>query len=188
MATAARKAINRRHYLKNRERYQAEKLAYHHANKHRKDKVKLAAYNKAWRAENPEKARGTADQRRVKQNRKNERYRTDPEFREKLIARGKTKRGTIEHKIKWRAFELRRKYGLTIEEYERRFAEQLGKCAICGESEHKGKDTRKFLHVDHCHATKRIRGLLCQNCNRGIGFFRDSPDRLAAAIAYLQRA
>ena len=57
---------------------------------------------------------------------------------------------------------------------------RIGKsCEICGDA--------KNLNVDHCHATKKIRGILCTKCNTGLGFFRDSLERLNAAIKYLTK-
>ena len=75
---------------------------------------------------------------------------------------------------------VRRKYGLTREAYEALLAHQDGRCAICG-----GVPTKR-LRVDHCHQTGKVRGLLCDLCNSGIGKLRDDPDRLARAIEYLQ--
>ena len=76
-----------------------------------------------------------------------------------------------------RANKLKVRYGLTPEEYEKLSTKQLKKCAICGAG--------KKLDVDHCHKTKRIRGLLCGNCNRGLGLFKDDPNILQNAIKYL---
>ena len=59
-----------------------------------------------------------------------------------------------------------------------------GLCLICKKPP-LGKHTR--LGVDHCHATGRVRGLLCNRCNRAMGMFEDDPDLLVAAAAYLQR-
>jgi hypothetical protein len=61
---------------------------------------------------------------------------------------------------------------------------QDGKCAICGV--HEAYAPRKRLAVDHDHRTGAIRGLLCGNCNVGLGQFKDSPELLAAAIRYLE--
>ena len=56
-------------------------------------------------------------------------------------------------------------------------------CACCGRS----KSEVGTLNLDHCHATNRIRAMLCRGCNRGIGFFDDSPDRLRLAAIYLEK-
>jgi hypothetical protein len=70
-------------------------------------------------------------------------------------------------------------YGMSQEDYDRLVARQGGACAICG------KRPAKALCVDHCHATGKIRGLLCRKCNLGIGHLDDSPSVMRAAIAYL---
>lgn len=75
-------------------------------------------------------------------------------------------------------------YGLSQTEYEALLTAQGGKCAICGTSDWPGKDHRP--HVDHCHETGRVRGLLCDFCNRGLGMFSDDPARLRAAAVYLE--
>lgn len=79
---------------------------------------------------------------------------------------------------------LLRAYGLTEDDFAAMLDAQEGKCAICGTSEPGGaaNDTWK---VDHDHATGHVRGLLCHRCNLGLGYFRDNPESLEAAIAYL---
>lgn len=80
---------------------------------------------------------------------------------------------------------LERRYGLSATEYDRRLAEQDGCCAICRRhAELLGKP----LAVDHDHTTREIRGLLCDDCNLGLGKFRDRIDLLEEAIAYLLNA
>lgn len=76
------------------------------------------------------------------------------------------------------------KYGITLGDYDRMLTEQGGHCAICPATE-PGRAGRKYLYVDHCHSTGRVRGLLCGNCNNGLGWFKDDPIRLQNAIAYL---
>jgi len=89
------------------------------------------------------------------------------------------------------ALHLRKKYGLTFERYSAMYKAQDNLCAICGtelqefQPTKRRERTNKIAHVDHCHATNRVRGLLCFRCNTGIGQFLDSPSRLRAAIAYL---
>lgn len=81
------------------------------------------------------------------------------------------------------------KYGLTLEQYEVMLDEQGGVCAICGQDEPAahGRTGKKFLlSVDHCHETGRVRGLLCQKCNRAVGLLGDRVDLLEKAIAYLK--
>lgn len=78
-----------------------------------------------------------------------------------------------------RHYHLKRRYGIGADEVAAMIEEQGGVCAICGEAEP--------AHVDHDHATGRVRGVLCFNCNGGLGQFRDRIDVLEHAIAYLRR-
>jgi len=78
------------------------------------------------------------------------------------------------------------RYGITVEQYKAMVDEQEGLCAICGTSEPGEWFTR--LVVDHCHSTGKVRGLLCAKCNRGLGQFKDNPQMLRSAIAYLEKA
>lgn len=77
-----------------------------------------------------------------------------------------------------------RQYGLTPDDLDRLLARQGNRCAICGE-EHRGRGKR--LHVDHDHATGKVRGLLCGPCNVALGGFNDDPTRLRAAVRYLTK-
>jgi hypothetical protein len=74
-------------------------------------------------------------------------------------------------------------YGLSTGEYDRMAADQGGTCAICDAPPPEGKR----LYVDHCHRTGHARGLLCRDCNLGIGKFNDDIDRLRSAVKYLER-
>lgn len=76
--------------------------------------------------------------------------------------------------------ELKRIYGITLEHYTKMVTAQNGRCSICKAS------NGETLHVDHCHSTKQIRGLLCNNCNNGLGRFNDNIAYLKQAILYLQ--
>jgi hypothetical protein len=77
------------------------------------------------------------------------------------------------------------KYGLTREDYHAMLAAQRGCCAIC---ERPLVVEGKKTHVDHCHDTDVVRGLLCARCNTGLGAFEDNPDLLERAVAYLRAA
>ncbi len=84
------------------------------------------------------------------------------------------------------------RYGLTLADYDRLWEQQDGRCAICrdfppGRFVMRGSKLQHFLHVDHDHDTNTARGLLCSQCNRALGQFRDKPELLVAALAYLDR-
>lgn len=83
-------------------------------------------------------------------------------------------------------YNLNYLYGITREEFDAALAAQGGGCAICGTTEWSGRHNRPC--ADHCHATRRFRGILCSNCNQGVGMFGDAPARLRAAAAYLEAA
>lgn len=71
---------------------------------------------------------------------------------------------------------------LSLDDYDAMLMAQDGRCAICADPV---TSEGRALAVDHCHASGRVRGLLCDPCNLGLGKFRDDPARLRAAIAYL---
>jgi hypothetical protein len=76
-------------------------------------------------------------------------------------------------------------YDLTLNDYNRLLHVQNFSCAICNIGQ---KDAgAKGLVVDHCHITNKVRGLLCGNCNTGLGKFRDRKDLLINAITYIAR-
>jgi hypothetical protein len=79
--------------------------------------------------------------------------------------------------------KLKRTYGIGYAEYLSMLDAQNGCCAICGTDD---TGNRKAFHVDHCHDTGKVRGLLCGNCNSGIGNLRDDIGLLQRAIAYLE--
>lgn len=81
-----------------------------------------------------------------------------------------------------RAQNLKTLYGITHNDYLKMLEAQNGRCAICGTDTPGGRGS---FHVDHCHNTNVVRGLLCSNCNRGIGYLKDSVSNLASAILYL---
>jgi hypothetical protein len=91
-----------------------------------------------------------------------------------------------EYRRKNREAHLRDRHGISEEEYLEILKFQNGKCAICGKTEGRGVWSTKNLFIDHCHKTRRIRGLLCDSCNRGIGLLQENPDLLRAAADYLE--
>ena len=83
---------------------------------------------------------------------------------------------------KKRSDTLWEKFSLTVDEYDKMLENQQGKCAICRCDR---KIQKRNFAVDHCHATGKIRGILCGNCNAGLGFFKDNPQSLTNALTYL---
>lgn len=82
---------------------------------------------------------------------------------------------------------LRKDFGIGLDEYNEMLDKQNGKCAICKQEETTVRAGRVMaLSVDHCHQTGNIRGLLCNSCNRALGKFQDSIDHLLAAASYLE--
>jgi hypothetical protein len=86
----------------------------------------------------------------------------------------------------YREGDLRRKYGLTLADYDALLAKQGGHCAICPAVIGEVKRNRA-LFVDHDHATGKVRGLLCGRCNTAIGYLRDHPQYAHALVGYLMR-
>ena len=78
---------------------------------------------------------------------------------------------------------LRYRYGIDLVQYEEMLKEQGDRCAIC--RNHKSK-FRKRMHVDHCHDSKKVRGILCIRCNRAIGLLMHNHQFALSAAKYLK--
>lgn len=148
---------NRRYYRENRER--------------------ILAKSKEWRDAHPEEVK--IIQRRYSR----KRYQLNSE-QEKQRVREYDQANKDKVATRLRDRHLKRRYGLSQEDYDLILAEQNGRCAICG-SEDPFDRWGKF-HVDHDHLTGYVRGLLCSNCNIGLGQFKDNPMMLKQAIQYLE--
>ena len=74
-----------------------------------------------------------------------------------------------------------KKYGITQEQWDKLFLSQGNGCAIC-------KTTKsRYWHTDHCHSKNYVRGILCDNCNLGLGQFKDNSIKLSEASEYLYK-
>lgn len=151
-------------------------------------------YQREWRKKNPERSRKIErDYRERNRERLRDRERARRiRDREKINAKARERR---QNDPEWRARTnaiLRRwqkanphwwrqiRYGVTHEQAEAMLAAQDGKCAICGQP-------MNPPHLDHDHATGRVRSFLCGSCNHGLGRFQDRPDLLRLAADYLER-
>ena len=90
-----------------------------------------------------------------------------------------------EYRAKHKAGDLRRKYNITQDNYDIMFKEQGGGCKICSKTP---EENGRTLPVDHCHTTGKVRGLLCDLCNRSLGFFKDDIGLMLSAAFYLMEA
>ena len=83
---------------------------------------------------------------------------------------------------------LKHKYGVDLDWYTEKFKEQNNACAICESTENKTAGDREFWNfsVDHCHTIGKVRGILCNNCNRALGLLLDSPSLLRKAANYIE--
>jgi hypothetical protein len=83
----------------------------------------------------------------------------------------------------------RRTYGISFRWVKEQLEKQGWLCSICKTQGFKMLDSHvSGLNVDHCHTTGQVRGLICHNCNRGLGLFQDSPEYLREAALYLERS
>ncbi|MEA2717977.1 MAG: hypothetical protein QOI99_2294 [Actinomycetota bacterium] len=91
-------------------------------------------------------------------------------------------RSSPEGKARQRAGHLKRKYGVTIEQYDELLVSQGGRCAICRREPRPDSS----LHLDHDHESGQLRGILCFRCNNALGDFDDDASLLHAAVRYLE--
>ncbi len=163
-----RRAYAREYARRNREKMKANAKAWLE-----KNPGKGAEYTRRWQKKNPDK---------VKQH-------------ERTRSRVTTSEGRASHVEYMRQYYAKfpekklhqrmLKYGITGEDYTRMHKQQGGLCAICKKPETMSRSDR--LSVDHCHTTGKVRGLLCANCNNGLGRFKDDPAALNAAARYIRK-
>ncbi|MBU0615832.1 MAG: endonuclease VII domain-containing protein [Nanoarchaeota archaeon] len=140
-----------------------------------KTKEQIKAYNKEYfaRPEVVARAKIRNAQRRHK--------RAEYKKTEAGIISNKKYRKTEKSKELQEKSRLKSRYGISFEEYDKMLENQRGLCSICF------RKSKAKLHVDHCHKTDKVRGLLCGNCNRAIGLMKDDIEILKNAINYLSK-
>ena len=146
-------------------------------------KQKWAAYMREYLKKNPQVYAAMLQRQRERKTstRTYRRRKDEPEFKEmKAVADRTYYARNRERILNERGAKV---YGMTPEEYAAKFSQP---CEICGGHEERGK-TGGGMQVDHDHDTGENRGVLCQRCNRGLGYFKDDPERMEAAAAYVRR-
>lgn len=157
------------------------------------NKEKVKASSARWRSQNAERAAQINREYRlmnrakvIEQNRarylKNREIRLEDakRYREENLDKIKERRARTRLHDKSRSMFVA--FGITLSQRDAMIESQGGGCAICGDRK---SSNGRSLVVDHCHESSVVRGILCDHCNRGLGFFRDSTDRLSRAIEYL---
>lgn len=99
------------------------------------------------------------------------------------VACEKIKQGSDEHKIKTKWRRIFKLYKITEIDYIKILENQENKCAICGCD---FSINKIGIHIDHCHKTNKVRGILCSKCNQALGLFNDSVDTMQLAIDYIR--
>jgi hypothetical protein len=156
-------------------------------------KQKQKEYMLRWRAANREKIKAYHTNHREENREKSRRWAANhPEarlaYQRRYAAENREKVRAF--KRRWRAknpesvaaTKRKNKYGLTANQFIALNEAQGGLCKLCSAFP---TGRRKHLSVDHDHKTGKVRGLLCNNCNHGLGHFHDNPEILKKAIAYL---
>lgn len=134
------------------------------------------AYHREWRKKNRAKVRDYEKRSLAK---------TDPDrkMRRAAYARADAKRAARRVGKPVRAIWLKYRYGITHDDYDKMLQKQGGACAIC----RKPPSGRAYLSVDHCHATSKVRGLLCRQCNCALGNVREDLAVLRRLAAYIKK-
>lgn len=197
-------ARNKRYYNENKEKLKKEGHVYRIKNReglnakqkiyYKENHEKVLEYQKKYREEHRDKIRAYGRQYpkdhrdewnayyRNKRAKYREEHKEEIEMKKKEIEERKAERLALRPQLEFER-GLKRHYGMTKEEYEVLFKSQNGVCAICSKPQSKGRR----LAVDHDHETGEVRGLLCDGCNPGIGYFKNDPELLHVAANYLCR-
>ena len=148
-----------------------EKIRQQHRDWYQANKKQVMEKNADWVRRNPEKKRAMT-----------KRYTEKHKDRCAAAARAwyqENKTKALEDA--W-ARQLKRCYGITAADYAKMLKKQKGNCAIC-----QNLLTLKKPPVDHCHKTGKVRAILCNSCNWGLGHFKDDVDLMKRATAYLRK-
>lgn len=140
-------------------------------------KAHHAAYMRDWRIKNPEKYAATCE----KQNKTRDHTGYMRSWREKNPQKVEQQNQRRRDRGTAKEYALKSRYGLTVADREAMFVRQGSACASCG-----SQSTKCKWVVDHCHATNKVRGVVCHTCNLALGYVNDSTVRLEKLIAYLR--
>lgn len=145
---------------------------------------KIKELKRRWERENHEKKREYRERTRAKHPtaHRDGARRSYERHRERICA--KQRQWQADHRDMARAQKLKTAYGISSEDFSIWLTAQDHRCRICKTDKPGGAGQ---FHVDHCHDTQKLRGLLCARCNTLLGYAKDNPNVLRAAAAYLER-
>jgi hypothetical protein len=150
---------------------------------------KSLQYHRDWRRNNKERVHSYYETRKehIKQYRKDnmESIRVANRKRRELKKASGIPSWNQLNRDKNRNSALLRRYNITLDEYNQILSNQDNKCAICKKEQ---STNGRALHVDHCHTTGTVRGLLCYECNSLLGYARDNATILNQAVQYLDES
>ena len=164
---------SKQYYAENKEKFKENYKLYR-----AESKENIKKYNKKYYAENKEKIKESRKQYREKNPKKIKEI-AKKYYLENSEEIRKNKKQYREKNLEiYKNARLKRKYGITLEQYNAMSQEQDNVCFICKQ--------QKKLVVDHCHNTGAVRGLLCNECNTAIGFLKETPQYFINALEYLE--
>jgi hypothetical protein len=163
-----RRADKRAEYRRHKDKY-----AVYQKTNYEKKKEEIRMQQKSYYQRNKEKVKAAAKQYALSN-------------KEKIREREKARRAR--NPSAYHAYFVKRKYGITIEQYNQMLADQKGICATPNCMNDGSEDKRRRrLFVDHCHTTGKVRGLLCCTCNRVLGMLKESPPLIRGLADYIER-
>ncbi len=175
---------DKKEYLKSYRVKNKQKIKKQRRKKYQEDKFNIDKRNSIWKEKNKEKVKNY--QKFYRQENKQKLSEQSKKYREenKNLYIDYKKRWYQDNKVIQRDKTLKYKFGLTLNDYNTKLQEQNYCCKICKKHQ---SNFIKSLHVDHCHKTSMIRGLLCCDCNLGIGNIKESTETLKNCILYLKK-
>ena len=154
---------------------------------YKKNKDKVDKKNKKWFRNNPGKAKEYVAKSYKKHRKKRLKEARLYRAKNRVALNAKSSKYHKRNPLVGRKCRYKTRYGITLEDYEKLLNRQKHRCVICGLTDVKAKIRyNKRLEVDHDHKSKKVRGLLCDGCNNGLGRFEDNPKLLRKAIKYLK--
>jgi len=168
-----------REYMRKQREINPTSVAQYQRDWARKNPEAVLAKTAKWKENHPEHQIRATELRR-------KRMETDPEYAERKRAQACAAQKRLREREPERVWStaLKSKYGITAEQYNSMLVAQNYGCRICGRPEHDARSKR--LAVDHCAVTGKVRGLLCGNCNNGVGRFQHDVALIERAMKYLQ--